>query len=78
MATVILLTAAQADAIRGPSGEAPALAALKPVQLTDGRYILGVEVLSDTLHTEYWPLLEGLPRASVEDIYDLIPRPLHE
>ena len=45
MSTVILLTAAQATQVRGTSAET-ALSALQPVPLSDGRYILGVEVLT--------------------------------
>ena len=77
MPTVILLTAAQADAVRGPSNEAPTQAALLPVALTDGRYILGVEVLTDPLHVEARAFLTSLPTAAFADIAALLPAPAH-
>jgi hypothetical protein len=73
MATVIILTAAQATQVRGPSDEAPNLAALQPIPLTDGRYILGVEVLTDPLHTEDKTFLSGLPQADYASLSALLP-----
>ena len=75
MPTVILLTAAQADAVRGPSNEAPTQAALLPVALTDGRYILGVEVLTDPLHAEDRAFLAALPTTDATAIAGLLPAP---
>jgi hypothetical protein len=73
MATIILLTAAQATSVRGPSTEAPNFAALAPIPLTDGRCILGVEVLSDPLHAEDATLLSTLPQADSSTIASLMP-----
>ncbi len=73
MATVILLTAGQADAVRGPSSEAPELAALVPVALTDGRFYLGVEVLADPDHATHATLLGGLAQADFADLAAFLP-----
>lgn len=77
MPTVILLTSVQADAVRGPSEEASALSALQPIALTDGRFILGVEVLDDLSHADHWELLLSLPTSDYADIADLVPQPVH-
>lgn len=77
MVTVILLTADQAATVRGPSGEAPNLSALQPVALTDGRFILGVEVLDDLSHADHWALLAELPTADFADVAALLPQPEH-
>lgn len=77
MARVILLSGAQADAVRGPSAESPSMATLEPVALTDGRYILGVEVLSDPAHAEDHDYLAALPTADAADIAGLLPQPEH-
>jgi hypothetical protein len=58
------LSASDALAVRGPSSEAPKLAALAPVALTDGRFILGVEVLGDPLQAEDWAFLSTLPQVA--------------
>ncbi len=78
MPTVILLTAGQADTVRGPSAEQPSLAALQPIALTDGRFILGVEVLTDPAHAEDHAVLAALPTADAADIAALLPQPEHE
>jgi len=72
-ATIILLSAAQATEVRGPSSEAPNFAALMPVALTDGRYILGIEVLGDPLHAEHAVLLSTLPQADFSTVANLLP-----
>lgn len=72
MATIILLTAAQATQVRGPSSEAPNFAALMPVTLTDGRFILGVEVLTDPLHAEHAAFLSTLPQADFSTVANLL------
>lgn len=76
MSRVILLTAEQAASVVGPSRDAPDLAALQPVALSDGRYILGVEVLDDPLHAEDRAFLAGLPQAEAEDIAALLIQPV--
>jgi hypothetical protein len=73
MSTVILLTAADADKVRGVSAETP-LAALDPARLTDGRFFLGVEVLSDPAHAEDRDFLSTLPRVDYASIASLIPQ----
>lgn len=73
MSAVIVLTAAQAAQVSGPSDEAPSLAALQPVKLTDGRYILGVEVLADPLHAEDRTFLLTLPQVDLSTVASLVP-----
>jgi hypothetical protein len=72
MLNVIILTAQQADQVRGPSAEAPNMAALAPVGLTDGRFILGVEVLSDPAHAQHWAFLATLAQADVSAVASLM------
>lgn len=72
MSTVIVLTAAQATQVRGPSNETP-LAALAPVPLTDGRYILGPEVLTNPNHVEDAAFLAGLPQVDFATVASLMP-----
>lgn len=64
---MIVLTAEQASAVRGRSPE-DAGAALDPVPLKDGRFMLGDEVLSDPAHEDVWPLLAKLPVEPVEKL----------
>jgi hypothetical protein len=71
---VIVLTAEQATQVRGPSDEAPKLAALAPIALTDGRFILGVEVLDDPRHVEDRAFLSSLPQVDLEVVRELLPR----
>jgi len=73
MSLVILLSSAQAAAVRGVSAET-SLAALEPRPLTDGRFFLGVEVLADPSHAEHWPLLSSLPQADYDTIASLVPQ----
>ena len=77
MATVILLTSEQANTVRGPSAEFPSMAALQPIALTDGRFILGVEVLTDPAHAEDHDYLAALPQVDFATLADLIPPPAH-
>lgn len=72
---VILLTADQAGQVQGPSDEKPRLAALAPQPLTDGRFILGAEVLADPDHIEDRAFLSTLPQADYADIVALLPPP---
>lgn len=60
---MIILTAAEADAMRGPT--APG-AALDPVPLADGvTYVLPVAVLDDPAHAMHHAALAALPRREV-------------
>jgi len=77
MARVILLSGAHADNVRGPSAESPSMATLQPVALTDGRYILGVEVLSDPAHADVRDYLAALPTADAAEIAGLLPQTEH-
>jgi hypothetical protein len=69
MSRLIILTAAEADAVRGMSTPT---AAIEPVALTDGRYMLGDEVLTDPAHAKHLSKLSGLARADVKDIAALL------
>jgi hypothetical protein len=62
MSTMIVLTAEEATAVRGPSASVEH-AALMPVELEDGRYVLPVEVLDDPAHDEHHDMLVALPTA---------------
>jgi hypothetical protein len=73
MATVIILSSAQANQVRGPSGEASTLATLQPIALLDGTFYLGVETLSDANFAEHHALLAGLPQVDFSSIQALIP-----
>ena len=59
----ILLTTAEADAVRGETSPGAWLA---PVPLADGiTWVLPCRVLLDPGHEAKWPLLAGLPQGSV-------------
>lgn len=74
MTTLILLTSSQADAVRGPSTTMEG-AALEPIALTDGRFVLPVAVLDDPAHAAHRDFLAALPRATYADIAALVPQP---
>jgi hypothetical protein len=75
MTTVILLTSAQADQVRGPSAVRSQMAWLEPMPLTDGRFYLGTQVLSDPDHAAHAAYLGALPQDSYEGIAALVPQP---
>ena len=56
--TAIILTAEQANALRGTYND---IAALEPVAIGDGRYFLPLAVLNDTNFSEVHELLSALP-----------------
>jgi hypothetical protein len=62
----IVLTAGQADHVRGPSISTPA-AALNPIERQGGTFILGVEVLDDPAHIAHREYLEALPQLDGND-----------
>jgi len=64
MSSVIILTAAEAEAVRGNSTP---IAAIEPVALTDGRFMLGTEVLADPAHKAHWDVLTKLPQKDSDD-----------
>ena len=70
MSTMILLTAGEAEAVRGPSGTVDH-AALAPVALIDGRFILPAAVLDDPAHAEHHAMLATLPTEEEEALEDL-------
>lgn len=73
MSTFIVLSANEAGSVSGPSTETPALAALQPIALTDGRFILGDEVLTDPVHAEHVAFLSTLPTVELVGIASLLP-----
>jgi len=61
---MIVLTASEADAVRGASG---AGAALEPVALADGvTFVLPEAVLTDPAHAAHRDYLLGLPRRAID------------
>ena len=65
MPMFILLGAAQADVVRGPSTPS---AALNPIERQGDAYILGVEVLADPAHAAHRDYLSALPRMDDSDL----------
>lgn len=55
----IILTKTERDAIRGNSS---AFAAIEPVLLKDGTYVIGDEVLADPAHTQRVKLVANLDK----------------
>lgn len=72
MTTLILLSGGDAASVRGPSATVDG-AALEPIALTDGRFILSVAVLDDIAHTPHRPLLAGLPTVEATEVAALLP-----
>jgi hypothetical protein len=72
MAMVILLSAAEAEEVRGPSALHLA-AALNPLPLTDGRFYLAAGVVDDPLHGAHQALLASLPQADYSTLAGLLP-----
>lgn len=66
MATFIILTAEQADQVRGASDVTPS-AALAPVERQGGLFILGVGVLTDPAHAAHREYLAALPQLDSAD-----------
>lgn len=64
MSTFLILTASQADEVRGPTVPP---AALDPVERQAGVFILGVAVLADPAHAMHHALLSGLPQLDSAD-----------
>ena len=58
--------------MRGPSATVES-AALAPIALTDGRFILPIAVLDDSAHAAHHDVLAGLPTAEVEEVAHLLP-----
>jgi hypothetical protein len=60
---VIILTEAEADHVRGPTGEGAALA---PVALANGtEWVLPVTVITDPAHAIHHDYLDALPQREV-------------
>lgn len=67
---LIPLTEKEATTVAGGDGT---MAALLPIPLTDGRYIVSAAVLSDPAHAKHWPLLAKLPQCEPADVEKLLP-----
>jgi len=67
MAEVIVLTAAEAEKVRGLSPRKGGHS-IEPVPLKDGRFILGAEVLDDPAHDDVRDFLASLPRSDIEKL----------
>jgi hypothetical protein len=72
MPKVIILAAADVAVVTWTS--ANGMAALLPVVLTDGRAIVGPEILSDPIHRQSRARLLGLTQVDYSTIVDLLPR----
>lgn len=59
---MIILTAQQADQVRGPTTPGHSL---DPVALTNGTFALPESVLTDHAHAQHHTMLELLPRREV-------------
>ena len=64
MSHLIILAAAEADKVRGKSFP---MAAIEPIPLEDGTFMLGVEVLADPAHAAQSAFLALLPKATVAE-----------
>lgn len=62
---MIILTPDQADLVRGVSPISP-WAALDPVPLKDGTFILPEDVLADPAHADVADFLGGLPTGDID------------
>lgn len=60
MPSFIILTAEEADLVRGPSDSTPS-AALVPIERHGGVYVLGAGVLDDPAHAAHRDALAALP-----------------
>lgn len=61
---MLILSAEQAEQIRGVTAEGHAL---EPIALIDGTFVLPEECLSDPAHAARRAVLEGLPVRAVSD-----------
>jgi hypothetical protein len=66
MIRFVILTAVEADQVRGPSAVTPA-AALNPIPRQAGKFILPIAVLSDPSHAAHWEFLGALPQLDLGD-----------
>jgi len=75
MSDFIVLSAAEADQVRGVDSP---IAALVPIALLDGRLILPVAVIADPAHAAHAAFLSTLPRQDLAQLLDLLPPPPEE
>jgi len=66
MAMFIILSASQADYVRGPSASTPS-AALAPVERAGSVFILNADVLDDPAHAAHHDYLAALPQIDITD-----------
>jgi hypothetical protein len=67
MTDVLILTAEEADKVRGRSPK-NAGHAIRPTLLKDGRFFLGLEVLDDPAHEDVRDFLAAMPREPLEKL----------
>lgn len=70
MPNVIVLSAADAAAVTWTSADR--MAALIPVTLTDGRSVVGPEVLTDVVHGRSKSRLQALPQVDYSTVTGLL------
>lgn len=66
MSLFIILTAAEADHVRGPSA-VDLSASLDPIERQGEKFILGDRVLADPAHEAHWQFLAALPQLAPSD-----------
>jgi hypothetical protein len=71
MPNVVMLSAADAAAVTWISADR--MAALIPLRLTDGRYIVGPEVVADPVHLRSRARLQGLNQVDYTTLSAVIP-----
>lgn len=69
MAMFIILSAAEAQAVRGKTSP---MTAIEPVELKDGSFLLTDDVMSDPAHKTRVKSIEGLSRKAFRDIESLL------
>ena len=62
MSHLIILTAAEADKVRGKSFP---MAAIDPIALKDGTFMLPIAVLADAAHAKHLSILNPLSKATI-------------
>jgi hypothetical protein len=77
MSNVLILTKADADAVRGDSMQGPS-AGLQPVPLNDGSFYLGTGVLNDPAHEYHHARLSACPVVAWEAIQDRLTTSDHD
>jgi hypothetical protein len=72
MTNVLLMDAATAAEVRGPSSATP-LSHLDPVPLTDGRFYVNESVRDDPLNADHYDTLAACEVVDFATLVDLLP-----